>query len=122
MDSNLDQEEDAVVQVAAYTRRDWDIAVARANPAHHDAVRHPLLHPPADPTATFGRLDVFPTEVLDEVCLHLDIASLFSFRHVNKRASQAVHGLPSYQLLVEHAFDAWCVVLRTGLAPYYPLP
>lgn len=122
MDGNLDQEQDAVVRVAAYPRRDWDIAVARVNPAHHDAVRHSLLQPPTDPTATLGRLDVFPTEVLNEVCLHLDIGSLFSFRHVNKRASQAVHGLPSYQLLVEHAFDAWCVVLRTGIAPYYTLP
>lgn len=81
-----------------------------------------LLHPPADPTATLGRLDVFPTEALNEVCLHLDNPSLFSFRHVNKRASQAVHGLPSYQLLVEHAFDTWCVVLRTGIAPYYTPP
>ncbi len=122
MHSNLDQEQDAIVRVASHPRRDWGLAVARVNPAGHEAVRHSLLHPPVDPAATLGRLDVLSTEILAEICLELDIASLFSFRHVNKRASQVVHGLPSYQLLVEHALDAWCVVLRTGLALYYTLP
>lgn len=122
MNSNLDQEQDAIVRVASHPRRDWGLAVARVNPAGHEAVRHSLLHPPVDPAATLGRLDVLPTEILTEICLELDIASLFSFRHVNKRASQVVHGLPSYQLLIEHALDAWCVVLRTGLALYYTLP
>lgn len=122
MDGKLDQVQEAILRVATYPRRDWDLAVARVNPARHGPVRHSLLRPPAGPAATLGRLDIFPTEVLNEICLHLDMASLFYFRHVNKRASQVVHGLPSYQFLVEHAFDAWCVVLRTGIASYFPLP
>jgi hypothetical protein len=42
-------------------------------------------------------------------------------RHANRRVSQIVSQLQSYRVLVLHALDTLCILLRSGLARHYTL-
>ncbi|KAL4950929.1 hypothetical protein BDW69DRAFT_46576 [Aspergillus filifer] len=114
----LKTEQESILRIASYHRRDFDLAVARVNPAD-ETVRNSLLRPSPIVTASLGNLSALPLEILWEIFQHLDIVSLLSIRHVNKRAAHIVCAIPSYRVVVEHALDTLCVVLRTKIAPYY---
>ncbi|KAL4873624.1 hypothetical protein BDV12DRAFT_207475 [Aspergillus spectabilis] len=117
--SQLDVRKD-MVRGCSYHRLDFDLAVASVNPTSHEPVRASLIqHTPA--SASLGDLQVLPLEILREICLHLDIASLFSIRHVNKQARSMVHALHPYRRIINHALDTLCVVFRTTTASHFTL-
>ncbi|KAL4940565.1 hypothetical protein BDV06DRAFT_223939 [Aspergillus oleicola] len=115
---SLNTVQESILRVASYHRRDFDLAVARVNPAD-ERVRNSLLRPSPIATATLGNLSSLPLEILWEIFRYLDIVSLLNVRHVNKRAAHVVCGIPHYRVVVEHALDTLCVVLRTKIAPYF---
>ncbi|PYH40068.1 F-box protein [Aspergillus saccharolyticus JOP 1030-1] len=110
-----------VVRIASYHRRDFDLAVVRTNPSDHDQIRSSLLSPNHATTSTLGQLDILPTELAHEICLYLDIRSLFRFRQVNRRAQQIVSSIRLYRAVINHALEAFCIILRTNIAPWFTL-
>lgn len=87
----------------------------------HEYVRDSLLQPCLPPATTLGRLDRLPIELLREICLYLDIDSLFGLRHVNRRASQVVGALRFYRVMVQHSLEALCILLKTEAAASFTL-
>ncbi|GAQ42682.1 hypothetical protein AtubIFM55763_009506 [Aspergillus tubingensis] len=112
-----------VLRVASYHRLDYDLAVIRTSPTHHNLIRH-LLTPKThtiDLDSSLGALDVFPLEFIHEICLKLDIQSLFRFHRVNRRARQIASASGYYKAVVKYAVEVLFVIFRTGLAPWYTI-
>ncbi|KAF2425568.1 F-box domain-containing protein [Tothia fuscella] len=108
------QDKDAIIDVTSYHRRDYDLATIRFNPADHEPVRESLVHAfPTRAHVSLGDLDRFPVELLDEICLTLDVRSLFHFRHLNRRSRQIVGALGQYQPAIEHGLNAFRALLKT---------
>ncbi|KAK3689593.1 cyclin-like F-box [Podospora appendiculata] len=90
---------DAVIRVAAYHRRDFELAVIRSRPSEHDPVRASVADPfPSAPVSYLGTLERLPVELLSSICFFLDVRSCFKFR--------------------QHGLESLCAVLRTGIARY----
>lgn len=49
------------------------------------------------PTADLGNLNILPTELIQHVCMHLDLRSMTRIRAVNRQMSNLVAGIPQYQ-------------------------
>lgn len=115
------EERDGILRISAYHRKDFDFAVISFPPAHMLLFTPPwpMFHNPAVP---LGELDRLPLELIHQVCLELDMASLFRFRQVNTRARQVVAALHEYRTVATHAPTLLCAVLQTRLAPYITLP
>ncbi|KAI2973533.1 hypothetical protein CBS147323_2054 [Aspergillus niger] len=112
-----------VIRVASYHRLDYDLAVIRTFPRPHHLIRD-LLTPKTliiDLNSRLGVLDVFPLEFIHEICLMLDVQSLFRFHRVNRRARQIASASGYYKAVVKHAIGALFVILRTGMASWYKL-
>ncbi|KAL4941714.1 hypothetical protein BDV06DRAFT_212422 [Aspergillus oleicola] len=110
-----------VIRVTSYHRRDFDLAVARTNPRQHDQVRRSLLRTINATSSTLGNLQILPLEIVYEICFLLDIQSLLSFRHVNRRAQQIVRTTRGYKAAITHALEALCVILKTNIASWFTL-
>lgn len=110
-----------VIRVTSYHRRDFDLAVARTNPCHHDQVRRSLLRTINAISSTLGNLQALPLEIVYEICVLLDIQSLLSFRHVNRRAQQIVRTTRGYEAVITHALEALSVILKTNIASWFTL-
>lgn len=111
-----------VARVAAYHRRDYDLAVIRINPRDHENIRHSISQPfDRASSVTLGKLQLLPLEVLHEMLLLLDIHTLLRFRQLNGRAREAVCTLQGYRLVMTHALEAICVLLRTHMAAWFTL-
>lgn len=108
-------EADAIIRTSAYHRTDFDRAVIWFAPrAHTNGVTS--LSASREPTNSLGELDKPPLELISEICLQLDIASLFYLRQVNARARQIVDTLHEYKTIITHALDPFCALLRTHSA------
>lgn len=111
------QPEDAssILRVAAYHRQDFDRAVISFPPnAHPKSITSTL--PDSTAPTTLGQLEKLPLELLHNICLELDVASLFRFRQTNTRARQVLGALHEYRVITTHAIDPLCALLRTGVA------
>lgn len=108
-----------VIRATSYHRRDFDLAVAKTNPRHHDQGA-PLRTINAT-SSTLGSLQILPLEVVYELCFLLDIRSLLSFRHVNRRAQQIVRTTCGYEAAITHALEALCIMLKTKIASWFTL-
>ncbi|GAB1729779.1 hypothetical protein NU195Hw_g5733t1 [Hortaea werneckii] len=109
------EEEESILRVAAYHRRDFDRAVISFRINAHINILTPTL-PDSTSTATLGHLDELPLELLHQICLDLDVASVFRFRQTNTRARQILDALHEHRIITKHALDPFCALLRTGLA------
>ncbi|KAL4801335.1 hypothetical protein ASPSYDRAFT_722281 [Aspergillus sydowii CBS 593.65] len=109
------------IRVTSYHRPDFDLAVARTNPRHHDQVCRSLLRTINAISSTLGNLQVLPPEIVYEICVLLDIQSLLSFRHVNSRAQQIVRTTRGYEAAITHALEALSVILKTNIASWFTL-
>ncbi|GAB1737891.1 hypothetical protein NU219Hw_g2363t1 [Hortaea werneckii] len=109
------EEAESILRRTAYHRRDFDRAVIsfRFN-AHINILTPTLLN--STTTATLGRLEELPLELLHKICLDLDVASAFRFRQTNTRARQVLSALHEYRIITKHAINPFCALLRTGLA------
>lgn len=110
-----------VIRVTSYHRCDFDLAVARTNPCHHDQIRRSLLQTINVTSSTLGNLHLLPLEIVYEIRSLLDIQSLLSFRHVNRRAQQIVRTTPGYEGAITYALETLCVVQRTNVASWFTL-
>ncbi|KAL2007689.1 hypothetical protein VTN00DRAFT_7671 [Thermoascus crustaceus] len=83
---------DDIVRIASYHRKDFDPAVVWLNLRDHVDVKASMPRRfPRPFTNDLGILDTLPLEILHEICLHMDIASLFQFRQVSMRARSGWH-------------------------------
>ncbi|KAJ0413991.1 hypothetical protein BJY00DRAFT_47373 [Aspergillus carlsbadensis] len=120
-DNREDTPEDDREPPEFYHRQDYDLAVARVDPAQHAGVRDSLLQSFSPAAVTLGALQRLPLEIIFEICAYSDIASVFALRHVNRRFSQIVSQVRPYQVLVLHALDTLCILLRSELAQHFTL-
>ncbi|KAI3011029.1 hypothetical protein CBS147346_1230 [Aspergillus niger] len=115
--------ENEIIELASYHRRDFDLAVIRINPHDHEHVRSSISQPleSLSTSTGLGKLELLHLELIHEVCLYLDIESLFRFRQVSRHAQQYVSTSRFYRETTTHALDALCVLLRTKVANRFTL-
>jgi hypothetical protein len=111
----LDQADD-VIRASSYHRRDFDLAVIWFPPRTHSNSVASISSVIREPKTSLGELDRLPLELINEICLHLDIKSLLGLRQTNVRARHVVNALHEYQIITTHAVNPLCALLRTGLA------
>ncbi|CAG9993539.1 unnamed protein product [Clonostachys byssicola] len=115
-------QQDALLRVATYHRRDFDLSVICSESQKLFAVQ-PFISEPFSTTAS-ASLGVFrhlPNEVLVEMCSHLDLRSVFKLRQVNRLAREIVSASPAYRDLSKHCLQALRGALRTGMARWLPV-
>lgn len=113
---------DDIVRIAFYHRQDFDLAVIWLNLRDHVDVKTSIPRPfPRSFTNDIGILDTLLLEILHEICLQMDITSLFQFRQISMRAREVVGTLNEYRSVGDHALGTLRVVLRTGIASYYTI-
>lgn len=116
-------QDDAIIRVAAYHRRDFAHAVVHSVPSEHDPVRNSVAEPfPSAAVSDLGALDRLPLELISSICLCLDVRSCFKFRQINRRARQIVSGLYKYRAVAEHGLESLRAVLRTDISRYFTVP
>ncbi|KAM3549768.1 hypothetical protein ARSEF4850_008684 [Beauveria asiatica] len=74
-----------------------------------DNVRCSVVTSP--PRYSAGQLDRLPTEILFQVLLYADIASLTAFRRANRRAMELVDSVPQYTAIIKHCPDVIRAIL-----------
>lgn len=108
---------DAIIQVAAYHRRDYDRSVIWFSPREHVGIRLSIATPfRRTSDMGLGSLDRLPLELLHDIMLRLDMHSLFKLRQTNLRSRQMVDSLKEYEVVVLHGLNLLCALLRTRLA------
>jgi hypothetical protein len=55
------------------------------------------------PTADLGILNILPTEIIQEICLRLDLRSLSRTKAVNRQMLSMVDGIPEYQSVAKQS-------------------
>ncbi|KAB5577980.1 hypothetical protein GE09DRAFT_536613 [Coniochaeta sp. 2T2.1] len=123
MDTNMSPEEaTALLQATTYHRKEFDRIAFRSSPREERSVQPYIVDPfPTTPTSPPSFLGRLPHELLREICLDLDIRSLFRLRQVNQLTRQVVFGLSEYQAITHHALDALRASLLTCMARYQTL-
>jgi hypothetical protein len=111
----LDQT-DAIVCASTYHRNDFDRAVIWFTPHTHSNSVASVLSAFREPTASLGELDRLPLELVNVICLQLDVSSIFYLRQTNARARHVVNALHEFQIVTTHASNAFCALLRTHSA------
>jgi hypothetical protein len=107
----------AIIRTVAYHRKDFDLAVTWFPPSVHSGVASSLAADHRKPLSPLGTLDTLPLELITNICLQLDIQSLFRLRQVNTRAQQIVNTLHEYRIIIKHALNAFLALLRTRRIP-----
>lgn len=107
---------DAIIRTCAYHYQDYDRAVIWFTPTTHSNSIVSVLPDLRDPTTSLGELDRLPLEIINQICLDLDIASIICFRQINLRARQVVNELHEYKIITTHALNPFCALLRTQTA------
>jgi hypothetical protein len=110
------EQADAIIRASAYHRKDFDRAVIWFPPSAHSNSGTSVSSALREPTASLGELDRLPLELINEICLQLDIESIFYFRQTNARARQVINTLREYQIVSTHALNAFCALLQTRSA------
>ncbi|KAF4971532.1 hypothetical protein FZEAL_9816 [Fusarium zealandicum] len=107
----------AVIDICAYHRRDFDLVLVRSRPRETQPVKIPLETAfEAPPTAGLGILGLLPLELLCIVLRNLDILSYFRFRHINRQTRALATSVLEYQAVAKHGLEGLRGVLRAGLA------
>lgn len=111
-----EEQTDAIVQAAAYHRKDYVLSVIWFSPREHVGVRQSIATPFQRTSSTaLGTLNRLPLELLHEVLLYLDMHSLFKLRQTNLGSRQAVDSLKQYQVVVSNGLNLFYALLRTRL-------
>ncbi|KAE9993574.1 hypothetical protein EG327_004333 [Venturia inaequalis] len=55
------------------------------------------------PTVDLGNLGILPTEIIQDICMHLDLRSMTNMRAVNRQMSNVVAGIPQYQAIANQS-------------------
>lgn len=109
------EQADAIIRTSSYHRTDFERAVIWFKPGTHPSS---MISSTAvrQSTTSLGELDRLPLELINAICLQLDIASLFRMRQVSLRARVVVNAIHEYQVMTANARDAFCALLRTRSA------
>ncbi|KAF5026925.1 hypothetical protein F66182_955 [Fusarium sp. NRRL 66182] len=111
------EQADAIVQIAAYHRKDYPLSVIWFSPREHVDIQPSIATPfRRTSNAGLGSLDRLPPELLHDTLFRLDMHSLFKFRQSNLRSRQTVDSLKQYQMVVLYGLNLFCALLRTRLA------
>ena len=113
--SNDDYQE-AIIRISSYHRRDFDRAVISFTDTDTATASLALLSPAPLPVKSLGQLHQLPLELINQICLQLDLASLLNLRKVNCQAREIVNSLREYRLLATHAPTCITAMLRTESA------
>ena len=116
------QQED-ILRASAYHRTDYDHAVISFPPREHGDIATSLasISHASRTRATVGELKKFPPELINKLCLELDLVSLSAFRQTNLGARDIVNSIPEFRAVVMHSLDCVCALLRTGAAQFVTL-
>lgn len=68
------------------------------------------------PVSKLGQLGLLPLELLEMVCMSLDIASAFSFSQVSRYARGAIASIKEFRLVGQYSADCLWVYLNTQVA------
>ena len=112
---------DDILRVFAYHRTDYDLAAIWFPAREHASVKASLSSVFREPTVPLGELDRLPLELMNTICLDLDIETLFALRQVNLRARQIVTSLSEYKIIAADALNCLCALLRTKSAQWVTL-
>lgn len=115
------EDEDGIIWASAFHREDFDFAVIWFPPSEHEAIIASIASADREPTTTLGHIDRLPVELIHQMCLHLDILSLFRFRQTNTRARKLLETLREYRIVTTVALNALCALLRSRAAPWVTL-
>lgn len=108
--------EDAILRISAYHRIDFGRTVIWFSPGTHMDMLASTSSISDKPIAALGNIDRLPLELIHNILLELDIASLFRLRQTNIRARQILNALHEYRTIIAHAINPLCALLRTGSA------
>lgn len=87
------------------------------SPLEHAKIQQSISTPfQRDVNNGLGALDRLPLELLYEKLFQLDVYFLFKFRQVNLRSRQMIDSLKQYRMIVSHALNLLCALLRSRLA------
>nr|POE87057.1 hypothetical protein CFP56_76162 [Quercus suber] len=111
----------AILRVCAYHHQGFDMAVIWFDTCEHNAVQTSLLSTVRDSATSLGVLENLPLELVNAICLELDVSSLFTFRHVSRQARKIIDSLPQYRIAITYSLDCFCAVLRTKAARFITL-
>lgn len=96
-----EEQTDAVVQAAAYHRRDYCLSVICFSPREHVGIRQSIATPFQRTSNTgLGTLNRLPLELLHDVLVCLDMYSLFKLRQTNLSLRQTVDSFKQYHVVV----------------------
>lgn len=112
-----EEDSEAIIKTVSYHRKDFDQVVIWFPPRTHVNVASSLAADYRKPTASFGDLEKLPPELITNICLQLDIASLFQLRQVNARGQQFINALHEYRVAITHGLNALLALLRTKTMP-----
>lgn len=70
------------------------------------------------PVSKLGQLGLLPLELMNYVCLGLDIASAFRFSHVSRHAREAIASIKQCRLVGKYIAGCLWVFLNTQVAPH----
>ncbi|GIZ40955.1 hypothetical protein CKM354_000427500 [Cercospora kikuchii] len=112
---------DDILRACAYHRIDYELATIWCPAREHASVKASLSSVFREPTVSLGELDRLPLELMNTICLDLDIETLFALRQVNLRARQIVTSLSEYKVVAAHALNCLCTLLRTRSAQWVTL-
>ncbi|KAI8631013.1 hypothetical protein F5Y19DRAFT_427330 [Xylariaceae sp. FL1651] len=112
-----EEQTNAIIQAAAYHRKEFCRFVIWFSPREHIGIRLSITTPfPRTFNTGFGYLGRLPLELWHDVLLHLDMHSLFNFRQTSLISRLTVDSLKQYQMVVSHGLTLFCALLRTRLA------
>jgi hypothetical protein len=112
-----EEQTDAIVQTAAYHRKDYCLSVIWFSAREHVDISLSIATPfRRASNLGLGSLDRLHLELLDDTLLRLDMHSLLKFRQTNLKSRQTVDSLKQYQMVVSHGLNLLCALLRTRLS------
>jgi hypothetical protein len=108
---------DAILDICAYHRRDFDLVLVRSRP-HETLIVLRSLQTAFEgvPSSRLGILDSLPVELLWIILDNLDLLSFFRFRHINRRARALATAISKYQSVVKYGLEGLRGALRAGLS------
>lgn len=113
--STSDQD-DAIVRVASYYRRDYNLAVIHPTIPLDSSGLTLFKSFRRDSASTLGLLETLPPELLKTVFLLLDLQSALRFSHANTRAKDLIAGTWEYRQTRDHALQCLWAAFQTRVA------
>lgn len=110
-------QDDSIIRVAAYHRRDFNLAVLHRTTPLNSSELTLFKSFSRSSDSTLGALEVLPPELLTAITLLLDLQSALQLSHTNIRAKDLIAGVREYRQTREHALQCLWAAFKTRVAP-----